>query len=590
LKLVLVYILILLCPQLLAENTNAKSIERFLKLKNSSNKVDSILQFYQDFHVPNIDDSIESSLRYCHYAFDISNSIGYTYGIRKSGFELGYLYTLLGDYNQSIRFHFISLKSAEKALESNSNNVRDTNLLIQNLKYLGILFLMQKNYTAAYGYFSRSLLIQPNRVSNNFSIYYLLAFCELKLKKFDSVENNIQRSILGQNDSFKIYQSISLLASFYRQKGDYDSAEKLLLPSLNYFNRHTIENKNNTPRAFILEELARIKLARGLTNSAIGLATEGYKLIENDPLEFNLYELTEMLYTLHYQQGNIREAHSYLIKNKQISDSLHKKDISSTVALAFAQNDFEKKEIKFHSEIDKKYKNQLLAWGIVALSAIFFFLLIRLYRQVKKERKKSEALLLNIFPDEVSSELKLNGKVKARYHEQATILFTDFVNFSMVSEDMNPEVLVQILDEYFTEFDKLAEKYNLEKIKTIGDSYMLVGGLHSANEVYIKNTALMALDILEYVKNKNKYFEVRIGIHIGPLVSGVVGKSKFAYDVWGTSVNIAARMETTSPPQHINITEEFYDKIKSEFDCEYRGKIELKNKGLIDSYFLIKKS
>lgn len=588
-KLVLVYILILLSPQLIAENTNAKSIERFLKLKNSSNKVDSILEFYDDFHIPHIEDSIVSSLKYCHYAYDISNSIGYSYGIRKSGFELGYLYTLLGDYNQSIRFHFISLKSAEKALESNSNNERDTNLLIQNLKYLGILFLMQKNYTATYGYFSRLLLIQPNRNSNNFSIYYLLAFCELKLKKFDSVENNIQRSILGQNDSFKIYQSISLLASFYRQKGDYDSAEKLLLPSLNYFNRLTIESENNTPRAFIFEELARIKLANGDKNKAIDLATQGYNLVKNDTREFNLYELTELLYTLHYQSGNIHEAYSYLLKNKQIGDSFHTKDVSTTVALAFAQNDFEKKEIKLNTELDKRLKNQLLAWGIVGLAFIFFVILIKFYREVKKERKKSEALLLNILPEEVSSELKLNGKVKARYHEEATILFADFVNFSTASIELNPEKLVNILDGYFTEFDNLVEKYDLEKIKTIGDAYMVVGGLHTNEEAFIKNTALLALDIIDYVKNHNTFFEVRLGIHIGPLVSGVVGRSKFAYDVWGKSVNIAARMESSSIPQHINITREFYEKISPDFTCEYRGKIDMKNTGTIDSYFLLKK-
>lgn len=572
-----------------AESASNRSIERFQTLKNSTHKVDSLLNYYDRHHIPHIDDSIESSLNYCHYAYEISNSINYTYGLARSSFELGYLYTNLGDYNQAIRYHFISFKAAEKSLESKSCTKKDTFYLIDNLKYLGILFLMQKNYTTAYDYFTRLLVIQPHLNSKTYTIFYLLAFCELKLKKYDSVEANIRKSMFNVSDSNKIYQSLSLLASLYRNEKKYTQSETILHAALNYYNKLPTENKSDNTRAFIYEELARIKLANGDKNKAIDLATQGYNLVKNDTREFNLYELTELLYTLHYQSGNIHEAYSYLLKNKQIGDSLHTKDVSTTVALAFAQNDFEKKEIKLNTELDKRLKNQLLAWGIVGLAFIFFVILMKFYREVIKERKKSEALLLNILPEEVSSELKLNGKVQARYHEEATILFVDFVNFSTASIELNPEKLVNILDGYFTEFDNLVEKYDLEKIKTIGDAYMVVGGLHTNEEAFIKNTALLALDIIDYVKNHNTFFEVRVGIHIGPLVSGVVGRSKFAYDVWGKSVNIAARMESSSIPQHINITREFYEKISPDFTCEYRGKIDMKNTGTIDSYFLLKK-
>lgn len=588
-KLVVTLILILFSVIVYAESASDRSIEHFQKLKNSTEKVDSLLSYYNRYHVPYIDDSIESSLKYCHYAFEISSSINYPLGLAHSSFELGYLYTNLGDYNQAIRYHFISLKAAEKSLESKSCTEKDTSLMYSNLKQLGILFLMQKNYPVAYDYFNKLLIIQPQQNPKRYTIFYLLAFCELKLKKYDYVEANIRKSMFKVSDSNKIYQYLTLLASLYRNEKKYAQSETILHSALNYYNKLPTENKSDNTRAFIYEELARIKLAKGDKNKAIDLATQGYNLVKNDTREFNLYELTELLFTLHYQKGNINEAYSYLLKNKQVGDSLHSKDVSTTVALAFAQNDFEKKEIKLNTELDRRHKNQLLAWGIVGLAFIFFVILIKFYREVKKERKKSEALLLNILPEEVSSELKLNGKVKARYHEEATILFVDFVNFSTASIELNPEKLVNILDGYFTEFDNLVEKYDLEKIKTIGDAYMVVGGLHTNEEAFIKNTALLALDIIDYVKNNNTFFEVRVGIHIGPLVSGVVGRSKFAYDVWGKSVNIAARMESSSIPQHINITREFYEKINPDFTCEYRGKIDMKNTGTIDSYFLLKK-
>jgi len=210
------------------------------------------------------------------------------------------------------------------------------------------------------------------------------------------------------------------------------------------------------------------------------------------------------------------------------------------------------------------------------------------------EKKKSEALLLNILPIVVANELKVNGVAKARKYEDATVLFSDFKNFSAIAESLSPERLVHELDFYFKTFDEIIGKYQLEKIKTIGDAYMCVGGLpeeNPNNPLEMVKAALEIQTILERLKTERlakgePFFEARIGIHTGPLVAGVVGSRKFAYDVWGDTVNVAARLESKSEAGKVNISAATYNKIKSTFNCEFRGKIPIKNRGEVDMYFV----
>ncbi|HRG77656.1 MAG TPA: adenylate/guanylate cyclase domain-containing protein, partial [Leptospiraceae bacterium] len=212
----------------------------------------------------------------------------------------------------------------------------------------------------------------------------------------------------------------------------------------------------------------------------------------------------------------------------------------------------------------------------------------------EQEKAKSEKLLLNILPEEVAKELKENGLVKPVYYESVSVMFTDLKGFTKVAETMSVENLVKELDASFYYFDDIITKYNLEKIKTIGDSYMCAGGLPKVNNTHIIDTCLAAIEIqrvMEQAKEIKKtlnlpYWELRIGIHTGPVIAGVVGKKKFAYDIWGDTVNIASRMESSGEPNKINISKEVYEQVKAFFDCEYRGKVKAKNKGDIDMYFL----
>ena len=213
---------------------------------------------------------------------------------------------------------------------------------------------------------------------------------------------------------------------------------------------------------------------------------------------------------------------------------------------------------------------------------------------IEEEKKRSDELLLNILPVMVAKELKENGVAKARKYDQATVLFADFKNFSKISEQLSPEELVKELDFYFKTFDKIISKYKLEKIKTIGDAYMCVGGLPEIRTTHAEDIIKAALEIqtaldnLKYEREKKglPFFEARIGIHTGPLIAGVVGSSKFAYDIWGDTVNVAARLESTSEAGKVNISSSTFNIIKEEFDCEFRGKIPVKNKGEIEMYFV----
>ncbi|MFN3195229.1 MAG: adenylate/guanylate cyclase domain-containing protein [Chlorobiota bacterium] len=212
------------------------------------------------------------------------------------------------------------------------------------------------------------------------------------------------------------------------------------------------------------------------------------------------------------------------------------------------------------------------------------------------EKKRSDDLLLNILPEEVAKELKAKGKSEPKLFDDATVLFTDFKEFTVTSESLTPEELVSDLNNCFSAFDKIIQKYNIEKIKTIGDAYMAVGGLPTPSITHTKDVVRAALEISEFISNgKAKkiaqnlpYFEIRIGIHTGPVVAGIVGVKKFQYDIWGDTVNTASRIESNGTPGKVNISESTYQLLKddTDFTFESRGKIEAKGKGLIDMYFI----
>ncbi|MBC7872802.1 MAG: GAF domain-containing protein, partial [Ferruginibacter sp.] len=210
--------------------------------------------------------------------------------------------------------------------------------------------------------------------------------------------------------------------------------------------------------------------------------------------------------------------------------------------------------------------------------------------ELQVEKKKSDDLLLNILPEEIANELKQTGHTIPRSYERATVMFTDFENFTSNSENLSPEELVTIIDTCFKKFDEIISRYNIEKIKTIGDAYLCVSGLPDTKDHSAENVVAAAIEIIDAIKmfreHERGYFNIRIGIHTGPLVAGVVGDKKFAYDIWGDTVNTAARMEQNSESNKINISQSTYELVKAKYPCTFRGKRAAKNKGMIEMYFV----
>ncbi len=217
---------------------------------------------------------------------------------------------------------------------------------------------------------------------------------------------------------------------------------------------------------------------------------------------------------------------------------------------------------------------------------------------IEQEKTKADNLLLNILPEETAAELKEKGYATPMQYEKVSVLFTDFKGFTQMSEILSPAQIIEELNRCFIAFDEICEKYDLEKIKTIGDAYMCAGGIPVANESNPRDVVMAGLEMMEFMeklKQEKKergemYFEARLGINTGAVITGVVGKKKFAYDLWGDTVNLASRMESSGEVGKVNISGNTYEYIKDDFICSYRGKVTAKGKGEVDMYFVEKKS
>jgi class 3 adenylate cyclase len=350
----------------------------------------------------------------------------------------------------------------------------------------------------------------------------------------------------------------------------------------------------------VLSVLKENKKAAALAYRA---AYSPYQFKRKDFREFVKSKYSRIFYTA----GMYKEAAEGYKLFSEITDSTKQEEINTLIEKQTTHNRIELANINEinnkKEEISKKQlERQILVRNlfIAGFSLFLIFSIVILFQRnkIKKGKLLSDELLLNILPYTIAEELKLKGNAESKLIDMVTVLFTDFKGFTQLSEQFTPQELVAEINECFSAFDKIMIKYNVEKIKTIGDAYMAAGGLPTSNQTHAEDVICAALEIQQYMSDYKKarqeagklFFEIRIGIHSGPVVAGIVGIKKFAYDIWGDTVNIASRMESSGEVGKVNVSETTYELTRENFNFEYRGKIAAKGKGEISMFFVENKS
>lgn len=357
------------------------------------------------------------------------------------------------------------------------------------------------------------------------------------------------------------------------------------------------------PICVYLTYMSDIYLEKGDKTAALNYLLKSLSLAKAHGLKKEISDANLKLSQLYEKFGNATASLDHLKNHIIYSDSIN--NLETVQKIADLRTDFEVSQKQ--AEVDllsQQKKNQrivvfatIIALGFIASLAFGLYRRNKFVQKTNKiiefERKRSDDLLRNILPQSTAEELKTNGKVAAKRFQSVTVLFTDFHGFTQYAENLSPEKLVESVDFYFSKFDEIIEKNGLEKIKTIGDAYMCACGIPFSDQDHAIKTVQAAIEIASFVEEtrqlntfKHTSFEIRLGINSGPVVAGVVGTKKFAYDIWGDTVNIASRLESNSESGKINISESTFDLIKDSYDCQYRGEIDVKNKGLMKMYFV----
>jgi adenylate cyclase len=529
-----------------------------------------------------------------------SESSGDEKSIAKALSSQGKLLMIQARYPEALDKSFRSLKIAEE--------IKDEMLIAQSCSNIGGIYFRTGKNKEALDYYKRALSLFEKRgdrkgmgmvLSNVGAINFgegkldtALGYLKTALKINEEIGS---MDVAGMN--------IANIAGIYLQQKKYNESLVYSFRSLRLneqmadINNIGIDQLNigstyfnaaiDTGKALVADSLMPAGRADAV-RKAIYYMEEAKKSVKAVSGDINaLREVHISLASAYEQIGDYRGALANRKEYEILQDSINSTD--NRVKLAGLETDRAKLEKKQQEALTKltqnKRRNETIFFsiGLVLLSLAVIF--------VTRERRKSDKLLLNILPAEVAKELKEKGSTTAQSYDEVTVLFTDFVNFTSVAESMNPQALVNELHTCFKAFDSIISKYGIEKIKTIGDAYLAVAGLPRPDKDHADKVVKAAIEILQYVKARKRElgansFDIRIGINSGSVVAGIVGVKKFAYDIWGDTVNTAARMEQNSETGRINISESTYALVKGKVNCTFRGELEVKNKGKMAMYFV----
>ncbi|MCW5908561.1 MAG: tetratricopeptide repeat protein [Chitinophagales bacterium] len=444
------------------------------------------------------------------------------------------------------------------------------------LNNMGISFKFGNRHKDALEVFNKALLLflEEGDIATAASVYSNLGMIYTRLDDYDkSLENYEKAAKINtetNNEAWLAKNYVGLAENAWYRKNtakaiEYYSESLRLVQKHN--DLHAVCSVLNS-LAFVYRENSNYAEAESCYNESIRIAEQnGFK----HQLVLSLFDLAD----LKAEHGEFTQSYSHLKKAYQLKTEIFEQNQTQQLNTLTTTFDLTRKQKE--AELIRE-KNTALE---------------EKNRLIETEKKRSDELLLNILPEEVAEELKQKGYADARHFDNVTVFFSDFKSFTTISEKLTPQVLVNELHECFSAFDKIMDKYGIEKIKTVGDAYLAVSGLPVANPNHAEDVVKAAQDVLQFMENRKKQngdrhglYDIRIGINSGNVVAGIVGVKKFAYDIWGDTVNTAARMEQNGEAGKVNISETTYELVKNKFSCEYRGEIDAKNKGKLKMYFV----
>ncbi|HEX5624496.1 MAG TPA: adenylate/guanylate cyclase domain-containing protein [Saprospiraceae bacterium] len=578
------------------------------------------------------------SMDYAKQVLNLSKQIHYQKGLAKAYNSMGIVYNEMGNPQAGLE----SLKKALRIYEE----LHDRQGMGTVHNNMALNYMAQARYVEALEHLHSSLKIKQEigdkvgmaaSLNNIANIYFRQENYPKALDSYEDVRRIYEEA--GQQDGVAV--SLRNIGGVYLKLKDYAK-------SLEYFNRalslyesighsrevsdiynnigavyyqqdlyaeaqlhyqHALKIKEEIQdlegRARLYNNLALIHLEQKQYEQAYKKAMEAYTQAEslrNPELVKATYEI---LAAIENYRGHYDKSLEYYKKFISLRDSLYNHKTALAITQKQMQFEFQQQEAIEQAEQEKKealaqeelkrqrlIRNSLLA-GLAAV-LLFSGLLFYQRNKISKEKQRNEELLLNILPAEVAAELKETGVYQPKTYSMVTVMFADFKNFTSIGEKVSAELLVREIHDCFSAFDKIIQSHRIEKIKTIGDAYMCASGLPSFSYTHARDMVDAAVEMMSFMETRKKEnqarglfgFDIRIGIHTGPVVAGVVGVKKFSYDIWGDTVNMASRMESSSEAGKINISESTYKLVKDHFRCTSRGKIPAKNKGEIEMYFV----
>lgn len=530
------------------------------------------------------------ALEYAQKALALNEDLGNSAVIAQSCSNIGDIYSALGNTAQAVDFY-------RQALDALEGHNRQDDQVATYLK-VGDLYMDQENFVLALENYQKGIKIGKSvaPTEDYAQCLYNMGDIYQRLSNYSSALDFYQNTLkvsekLGSKRLIN-YTCIKI-GQIYSKQGKQDQAIDWLQKGA----RMAAKLGGNNELGVAKTDLINAYIAQGNYKQAEKYLKQGWSIVQDRGDKSLKRDYAGSYSDWAAKTGDWKKAYEYQKISRANADSLAlEESIRQEMEFRFRKAEDSLKVVQAFEKTT--FESALLAARIKTYAALGGIVLVMagmvlLFRQRQKTRKallRSDELLLNILPNQVAVELKETGLSTAKRYESCTVLFADIKDFTKISEEIGALELVAQMDVFFRAFDRILSKHNVEKIKTIGDAYMCAGGIPASNTTHAKDVINVALEMKKFIEEQNSQsdnrFEFRIGVHTGPVVAGIVGLKKFAYDIWGDTVNTAARMEQNGEAGEINISGSTYELIREDFICEHRGIVKVKGKGALEMYFV----